>query len=165
MNTSNFAGVIKNNNLMCFDDTVCTDFVIPDGVTIVSADAFKGCTRLEKLTIPESVTEIELEAFIDCVNLSVINVPDNFTLLNPNDLYNTKWYRDRKNGLVVLGTVVLEYGGNEKQIQLPDGVTAIYENAFESCAPDCEIVLPRNAKCIKRGATSDIGEPMLTVNY
>ena len=138
---------------------------IPDGVTTVTADAFKGCTRLEELTIPESVTEIELGAFEDCVSLSVINVPDNFTLLDTTDLYNTKWYNDRRNGLVVLGTVVLEYGGNEKIIYLPDGVTAIYENAFESCTPDCELVLPKNAKCLKRGAISDIGEPMVTVQY
>ena len=51
MNTNyknNFAGIIKDNTLTCFDDTVCTECVIPDGVTTIAADAFKGCTRLQK---------------------------------------------------------------------------------------------------------------------
>lgn len=157
--------VIVNDTIECFDDTVCTDFAIPDGVTTITAKSFKGCSRLEELTIPESVTEIELEAFDDCVSLSVINVPDNFTLLEAFDLYNTKWYKDRCDGLVVLGTVVLEYGGSEKLIQLPDGITSIFENAFDNCTPDCELVLPKNAKCIKRGAYSDTDAPLLTVHY
>lgn len=38
-------------------------FVVPEGVTTISAGAFKDCTALKSVTIPESVTTIEAGAF------------------------------------------------------------------------------------------------------
>ncbi|MBR6101459.1 MAG: leucine-rich repeat domain-containing protein [Ruminococcus sp.] len=157
--------VISNNRLECFDDTVTTDFVIPDGVETIAADAFKGCSKLEELTIPESVCDIELGAFDDCTNLSVINVPDNFTLLEASDLYQTKWYRDRRDGFVILGTVLLEYNGRDKEIAVPDGITAIVDKALVNAEPDRILCYPQNAKSVFPGAVSDIGEPMIAIYY
>ena len=160
---NNIAGVINNNTLTCFDDTVCTDFVIPDGVTTIAADAFKGCTRLEKVTIPESVEEIELGAFEDCTNLSVINVPEDFTLLDTYDLYNTKWYQQRKDGLVILGTVLLEYNGQEKDITVPAGVTRIVEGVFSGVNWDWALSLPSTVKTIEDGAICGVCEPLISI--
>lgn len=163
---NNIAGVINNNTLTCFDDTVCTDFVIPDGVTTIAADAFKGCTRLQELTIPESVEEIELGAFEDCENLSVINVPNNCTLLDVYDLYNTKWYKDRKNDdFVILGTVVLEYNGRDKEYAVPDGITAIVDETLVRDGLDRITCLPKGVKNVIPDAISDIGEPMIAIYY
>ena len=103
-NSDNTCAVIVNGRLERFDDTVSTDLVIPEGVTTIAFDAFKGCSRLKELTVPESMEEIEPGAFDDCTELSVINVPDNFTLLDVYDLYGIKWYRDRReNDFVILG--------------------------------------------------------------
>ena len=163
---NNIAGVINNNTLTCFDDTVCTDFVIPDGVTTIAADAFNGCTRLQELTIPESVEEIELGAFEDCENLSVINVPNNCTLLDVYDLYNTKWYKDRKNDdFVILGTVVLEYNGRDKEYAVPDGITAIVDETLVRDGLDRITCLPKGVKNVIPDAISDIGEPMIAIYY
>ena len=160
---NNIAGVISNNTLTCFDDTICTECVIPDGVTTIAADAFKGCTRLEKVTIPESVEEIELGAFEDCTNLSVINVPDDFTLLDTYDLYNTKWYQQRKDGLVILGTVLLEYNGHEKDITVPAGVTRIVEGVFSGVNWDWALSLPSTVKTIEDGAICGVCEPLISI--
>ena len=158
--------VIVNDRLERFDDTVSTDFVIPEGVTTIASGAFKGCSRLEELTIPESMEEIELGAFDDCTNLSVINVPDNFTLVDGYDLSNTKWYRDRKNDdFVILGTVLLEYNGRDKEILIPDGITAIVDKALVNAEPDRILCYPKNAKSAFPGAVSDIGEPMIAIYY
>lgn len=156
-----FAGIIKDGTLVCFDDTYITDFVIPDDVTTIAADAFKSCTRLEELTIPKSVTEIELGAFDDCINLSVINVPDNFTLLDTYDLYNTKWYQDRRDGFVVLGTVLLEYNGTEKDIYVPAGVTRIMQGVFENVSWSTVVNLPSTVTVIEEGAFPEIYEILL----
>ena len=160
---NNIAGVINNNTLTCFDDTICTECVIPDGVTTIAANAFKGCTRLEKVTIPESVEEIELGAFEDCTNLSVINVPEDFTLLDTYDLYNTKWYQQRKGGLVILGTVLLEYNGHEKDITVPAGVTRIVEGVFSGVNWDWALSLPSTVKTIEDGAISGVCEPLISI--
>ena len=127
----------------------------------MSADAFKSCTRLEELTIPKSVTEIELGAFDDCINLSVINVPDNFTLLDTYDLYNTKWYQDRRDGFVVLGTVLLEYNGTEKDIYVPAGVTRIMQGVFENVSWSTVVNLPSTVTVIEEGAFPEIYEILL----
>jgi len=49
--------------------------VIPDGVTVITADAFSHCRRLSAITVPDSVTVIEKDAFIYCVSLKAISIP------------------------------------------------------------------------------------------
>ena len=153
------AGAFKDNKSI-------EKVTIPEGVTTIAAGAFKGCSKLEELTIPESMEEIEPGAFDDCANLSVINVPDNFTLVDVYDLYNTKWYRDRKkDDFVILGTVLLEYNGRDKEIIVPDGITAIVDKALVNAEPDRILCYPKNAKSAFPGAVSDIGEPMIAIYY
>ena len=48
--------------------------VIPEGVTCVCRNAFKGCTALESVTLPESVTWIDIRAFENCVNLKEVTI-------------------------------------------------------------------------------------------
>ena len=45
------------------------DLVIPDGITSIGKDAFRGCSCLESVTIPNSVTSIGSCAFYDCSSL------------------------------------------------------------------------------------------------
>ena len=55
------------------------ELVIPDGVTSIGSNAFKGCTRLTSVTIPDSVTKIEAAAFDDCMGLTSMVIPDSVT--------------------------------------------------------------------------------------
>lgn len=165
-NSDNACAVNVNGRLERFDDTVFTDLVIPEGVTTIASDAFKGCSRLKELTVPESMEEIEPGAFDDCTELSVINVPDNFTLLDVYDLYGTKWYRDRReNDFVILGTVMLEYNGRKKEIDVPNGITAIVDQSVVNAGPDIITCLPRGVKSVNYEAFSDIGDPMIAFYY
>ena len=45
------------------------DLVIPDGITSIGKDAFRGCSCLESVTIPNSVTSIGSCTFYDCSSL------------------------------------------------------------------------------------------------
>ena len=47
-----------------------TEFVIPDGVTSIGADAFRNCSDLTSVIIPGSVTNIGAGAFYDCSGLT-----------------------------------------------------------------------------------------------
>lgn len=55
-------------------------YVIPNGVTEIWENAFKGCRQLKSIIMPDTVTYIGRSAFEDCINLTSINLPDNVTL-------------------------------------------------------------------------------------
>lgn len=50
-------------------------YTIPDGVDIIAAKAFSGCTGLRKVTIPDSVTGIGGSAFKNCTGLTSLTIP------------------------------------------------------------------------------------------
>ena len=56
-----------------------TDFVIPEGVTVIEDRAFAYCSTLKSITIPKSVTKIGNNAFFGCTNLTSVNIPDSVT--------------------------------------------------------------------------------------
>ena len=95
---------------------IVTDLVIPEGVTEIKTDAFRGATCLTSLTLPNSVTTIGYSAFSGCSNLNEaimlgVNPPiigrnafanSNFTIYVPYESLNdyktaTNWsdYEDR----------------------------------------------------------------------
>lgn len=54
------------------------DIEIPDGITYIDEDCFKGLSNLETVKLPNSLLAIGHEAFSGCKNLKEINIPDNF---------------------------------------------------------------------------------------
>jgi hypothetical protein len=46
-------------------------YAIPDSVTRIEDEAFRGCTSLTSVTIPDSVTNIGYAAFDSCANCTV----------------------------------------------------------------------------------------------
>lgn len=51
------------------------DYVVPEGITKISRNAFYGCTKLTSVSIPDSVVEIGESAFKYCSNLTSITIP------------------------------------------------------------------------------------------
>ncbi len=60
----------------CFSDnrvnTVLTEIIIPNSVTIIGDYAFYGCSNLASVTIGDSVTTIGGSAFSSCTNLTSV---------------------------------------------------------------------------------------------
>ena len=52
------------------------DVVIPEGVTRIGGNTFKGCTNLTSIVIPKGVTRIGNYAFCGCTNLTNITIPE-----------------------------------------------------------------------------------------
>ena len=49
---------------------------IPQRVTQIDIEAFKGCAALEEIAIPGGVTEIRFSAFHDCTSLKSVVIPE-----------------------------------------------------------------------------------------
>ena len=49
------------------DDIV--EVVLPEGVKVISANAFENCQRLEKVVFPSTLERIGEEAFVNCTSL------------------------------------------------------------------------------------------------
>ena len=58
--------------LIKINDKSITEFSIPEGVTEIGWNAFRGCTSLRSIDIPNSVTKIGDNAFSGCTSLQSI---------------------------------------------------------------------------------------------
>jgi len=56
-----------------------TNYVIPQGVTVIEASAFHGCSSLQCVTIPQGVTSLGNLLFIGCSNLTDVFIPTSVT--------------------------------------------------------------------------------------
>ena len=84
---------IDNGLLLYANDKKCygyvgdykniTEITIPEGVTYINENAFKGCTNLERVYLPNSLTAIGSGAFSMCHKLTDIKLPDSFMGFNP----------------------------------------------------------------------------------
>lgn len=68
-----------NNKVISSAFTYLTDVFIPEGVTIIGENAFKGSETLQNIVIPESVKEIEYNAFRGCSSLKSLVIPGSVT--------------------------------------------------------------------------------------
>ena len=63
-----------------------TSVSIPQGVTEIKADSFKGFSLLANITIPNSVTKIGKNAFSGCSSLTNITIPNSIKKIGKNIL-------------------------------------------------------------------------------
>jgi Flp pilus assembly protein TadD len=72
-----------------FSGEIFDKVTIPNSVTRIGEDAFRGCTSLTSVTIPYSVTRIGEDAFYGCTNLTSVTFEQSYSLpsgIFPGDL-------------------------------------------------------------------------------
>ncbi|MBR5686630.1 MAG: leucine-rich repeat protein [Prevotella sp.] len=82
-------GQIKNRlsksvTLIDSDGDEITEFVIPDGVESIGANAFCNCIGLTSVSIPDGVTSIGASAFYGCTGLTSVTIPASVTSIGSN---------------------------------------------------------------------------------
>ena len=115
--TYNSNPVSSAHNLYLNGELV-TELVIPEGVTVISNDAFRGCTSFTSAIIPEGVTTIELYAFNECTSMRSISLPES--------LRNIYW-------AAFSGCSALE------SVTLPAGIEMVDGCAFYNCTSLAEV--------------------------
>ncbi len=128
--------------------------IIVGGVTSIGSSAFSFCTSLQSITIPASVTSMESNVFGYCDSLVNITVDIN----NPAycDVDGVLFTKDMKT------LIAYPCGKTAASYVIPDGVTAIGENAFLDCASLTGITMPASVFSIGMYAFS--GCNILTIS-
>lgn len=119
--------VIYKDNLVESPKDLSGDVVIPSGVKIIGAGAFRN-RNITKVEIPEGVEEIGESAFMGCFELEEVKLP---------------------NSLKKIDNQALVCGMSLKTIDLPEGLESIGDNAFDGLL---EVTIPDSIKSISATA-------------
>lgn len=109
------------------------NFFVPDGVSIISDNAFYHCLNIEKITLPESLNEIGNAAFAGCKNLESIIMPTHLDEIGYMAFY----------GCTKLVSLVI-----------PDGVSVIQMSMADGCNRLSFLSLPKTVRKIETYAFS-----------
>ena len=128
--------VIGANAFRDCDDV--TSIVIPEGVVRIEGDAFSNCDALVSVTVPSSVRYIEDGAFASCPGLKAINVSKN----NPYYRFTHGALYDR-----AMKTLIC-CPGSVESYTIPNGVKTIGNYAFDGCQGLANLNIPKGVTSI-----------------
>ncbi len=94
-----------------YENESLTALSLPEGVEIIGAAAFAGCTSLTHIQLPSSLREIGEGAFLGCTSLRTILLPKR---------------------LITIGDMAF-WGSGLETVAIPETVTHIGDNAFWDC--------------------------------
>ncbi|MBQ5790239.1 MAG: leucine-rich repeat domain-containing protein, partial [Thermoguttaceae bacterium] len=66
-----------------------TEYVVPDGVETIAADAFNGFWELKKIRLPKGLKTIARDAFNGCHKLTTITIPASVVEIAPSAFSNS----------------------------------------------------------------------------
>lgn len=75
----NNANPLTTTKTLKINNEEIRDLVIPDDVTYIGDNAFRGCTNITSVTMGENVTKIGTSAFYGCKNCASITIGENVT--------------------------------------------------------------------------------------
>jgi hypothetical protein len=135
------APIALANGCLAVTDTVVTgigsctgDITIPNGVTSIGANAFRGETSLTSITIPASVTSIGANAFQQATSLTSVIFEPESTLLSIGfeafyEVGNSLTTFTIPNSVTSIGVQAFAYTGITS-ITIPASVAVIEDSAF-----------------------------------
>ena len=126
-----------------FSQSGLTSFVVPEGVTTISAGCFSKCSDLSSFTVGKNVTAIERYAFQTCVSLTSFTIPYGVKTIGKNAFTACSNMKT----LIISSTVTaidgFAFSGCAfEEIELPSGLTTMGNSVFYGCSSLKRVTLP-----------------------
>ena len=124
---------------------------IPKSVTTIGKDAFHLCKSLISINIPKSVTTIGSGAFVRCDSLTSINIPNSVTTIGKLAFWDCKSLVNINipNSVTTIGKVAFSHCDSLTSINIPNSVTTIGKCAFDGCKSLTNINIPNSVTTIE----------------
>lgn len=111
---------------------------IPDNiqsvpVTIIEANAFRGCTALTQVTIPNTVTSIGSNAFYQCSELKSVNIPDSITNIGTSAFSGTAMFGAQTDDVLYVGNWAVGRRTDATAVSIKNTTVGIADSAFADC--------------------------------
>jgi hypothetical protein len=123
---SEYAGITSLSNI------TNGNLVIPEGVTSIGSQAFRGCSAIRTVTLPSTLTSLGTYVFAECKNLTTVTFASGYSLTNIPD---GTFYRSTITSITLpsstktLSTSCFN-GSSIQNITMPSSVTSIGSSAF-----------------------------------
>ncbi len=122
---------------------------LPEGLTNIPAWLFWGCDSLRKVTISERTDSIQEGAFNGCSRIEEFNFPESLCYIGPNAL---GFSLNPTEPLYTRELFIKLPAGYSGEYTVPEGITAIHDNAFSGCQQLTAVHLPATVERIGSGA-------------
>lgn len=109
-----------------------TTVFMPDSLRVIGNSAFNSCDHLTTVVFSEktkSLEEIGDYAFKDCVSLKSINLPHDVKSKGY-EVFSGCGISAENKDFDIVGSILLKYNGYAKTVEIPHGVTLIWDEAF-----------------------------------
>ena len=133
---------------------VSGDLVVPEGVEYISSEAFSNCPYITSVSFPKSLNSLNENAFSNNTNVRKVSCYSSYPIDEKAEFFSNN------DTLVFLGSMqewcaspivnlpysVLFIDGKEikDDLVIPEGVTAIADNAFSKCPQISSVTFPQS---------------------
>ena len=133
------------------DCSTLTSITIPNSVTTIYRQTFRGCTSLVTITIPDSVEIIDNLAFEGCTSLETVHLGNGLKTIGASAFSRCSALVDINlpDNLESIGAYAFDQCSSLKSILVGDKVTNLGEGAFSFCSKLETVVLGKGITQIK----------------
>ncbi len=134
---------IHGNTYRIYYFTKGISITIPESMTQISHQAFKGNQYLQNIVLHDAITSIEYEAFAGCVNLEKISIPQSVITIRSRAFYDCDSLTSIAipDSVVTMEDEVFRGCSSLADVVIGDGVRRIESETFSGCASLCELAI------------------------
>jgi hypothetical protein len=114
---------------------------LPSGVKRIGYAMFRGCDWLCSVSLSAELESIGVDAFSGCYSLREISLPAELELIGESAFAGCDALAG-ENHLVIMNQTVQHCHPDAENVVIPDGVTGIGRDAFDSCRKLKNLVIP-----------------------